>query len=196
MTRQTTAPLEHVNLNATNRSARELASMVADGYINLDPPYQRGAVWTLDQRIGLVRSWLTGVPIPALIINNRTSAWWKDTAVYDVRVSGPEMAVVDGKQRILCAVAWFGGEFAVPASWFLSEYVERTEDTDDGPYVRYTGLTVVGRRLMANRAFLPVAEGTLPTQQAEAEVYLLVNGGGTPQTDADMANAARVVKGE
>jgi hypothetical protein len=32
------------------------------------------------------------------------------------------------------------------------------------------------------------------TVQEEAAIYLLVNGGGTPQTDADMNNAARVKK--
>jgi hypothetical protein len=30
------------------------------------------------------------------------------------------------------------------------------------------------------------------TVAEEAEIYLLVNGAGTPQTDADMANAARI----
>lgn len=195
MSRQTDTPLQHANLNATNRSARELARMVEQGYMTLDLPYQRGAVWTEDQKIALVRSWLTGVPIPAIIVNDRASAWWTDTASYDPRSLGPNYAVVDGKQRVLCAIAWFAGNLAVPASWFESEHVNATEDTDDGPYVRYMGLTVIGQRLMSNRAMLPMAQGTLPTVRQEAETYLLVNGGGTPQADADIANAARIARG-
>jgi hypothetical protein len=76
---------------------------------------------------------------------------------------------------------------------FPSEHVASTEDTDDGPYVRYTGLTVPGQRLFANRALLMIAETKdCATEADEARFYLLVNGGGTQQTDADMANAARV----
>lgn len=192
MTRQTAAPLESANLDASNRSAREISRMVRDGYMTVDLPYQRGSVWTEDQRIALVRSWLTGVPIPAIIVNDRSTAWWTDTDAYDPRSLGPNYAVIDGKQRVESAIAWFDGDVAVPASWFKPEYVEHTQDTDDGPYVTYTGLTVIGQRLMTNRAFLPMALGTLPTVRAEAEIYLLVNGGGTPQSDADMTNAARI----
>lgn len=192
MTLQTADPLEHSNLNASNRSARELARMVADGYMTLDPPYQRGDLWTTDQRIGLVRSWLTGVPIPAIIVNDRASAWWTDIDAYDPKGLGPNYAVIDGKQRTLCAIAWFAGDFGVPASWFDPEHVAATVDTDDGPYVTYLGLTVIGQRLMSNRALMPMAQGALPTVRAEAEIYCLVNGAGTPQTDADMTNAARI----
>lgn len=40
------------------------------------------------------------------------------------------------------------------------------------------------------------ARARVATVQEEAAVYLLVNGGGTPQTDADMSNAARIANGE
>jgi hypothetical protein len=196
MTRQTTTPLDHVNVNVTNRSAREVARMVTDGYLNLNPPYQRGTVWTVDQRIALVRSWLTGVPIPACIVNDRASGYWRDANNgEDVRATGQVYAAIDGKQRIETAIAWFAGDLAVPASWFPTGDVRATEDTADGPYVCYTGLTVPVQRSMAFTCHLPLGEAKLPTLRAEAEVYLLVNGGGTPQTDVDMANAARIAEG-
>lgn len=194
MTRQTVAALESANLNTSNRSAREIARMVRDDYMTVDLPYQRGSVWTEDQRIALVRSWLTGVPIPAIIVNDRSTAWWTDIDAYDPRSLGPSYAVVDGRQRVECAIAWFESQLAVPASWFDPGQVEWTQDGNDGPYVTYDGLTIVGQRLMANRAMLPMAQGTLPTVRAEAEIYLLVNGGGTPQSDADMDNARRIAE--
>ena len=80
--------------------------------------------------------------------------------------------------------------FAVPASWFPAEHVERTEDTGDGPYVRYSGLSVIGQRIFANRAMLPVIEAKVATISAEADLYLLVNMGGTAETDDDLLNAS------
>lgn len=196
MTRQTTAPLERLPLDTFNRQAREMVRLIQDGDLDLNPPYQRGAVWTEDQRVALVRSWLTGIPIPTLIINDRGSMWWTDTEVYDRRKPvGPSYVVIDGKQRLLAAVAWMSGDLAVPASWFDPEHVAVTEDTDDGPYVRLTGLTDVGQRMAGMRIMLPTGEAKLATMREEAATYLLVNGGGTPQSDADMDNAARVAAG-
>lgn len=186
MTRQTTRPLEHMSLGATNRFADFYIRNVETGEMTLDPPYQRGDVWTEDQRIALVRSWMCGVPVPAVVLNDRTSPWWEGEK------TGPAYAVIDGKQRIITAIAWLSGKLAVPASWFKPEFVETTEGTDDGPYVRFTGLTKLGQRFTESRTVLPCCDGKLPDLRTEAEVYLLINGGGTPQSDTDMTNAARV----
>jgi hypothetical protein len=86
---------------------------------------------------------------------------------------------------------WFRGDLAVPASWFKPEDIDTTEDTADGPYVRYTGLTQRGQTIMAmSGARLGANTAQVPTVEAEADLYLLVNGGGTAQTEADMAHAA------
>ena len=43
--------------------ASEIARTFRDSFgLDLNPPYQRGRVWTTDQKIALVRSWLIGVP--------------------------------------------------------------------------------------------------------------------------------------
>jgi hypothetical protein len=190
MTRQTAKPLESQNLNATNREAIGLARLVQEGDLLLDTPYQRGDVWTPDQRVALIESWLRGLPIPAVIINDRmTLAWERGNPSAEL---GPAYAMVDGKQRLLTAIAWFTGRFSVPASWFPADQVEVTEDTEDGPYVRFTGLTVVGQRKFMRHSLLPVCEARAGTVAEEAKIYLLVNGSGTAQTDADMANAERV----
>ncbi|MFF1301136.1 hypothetical protein, partial [Streptomyces sp. NPDC058296] len=75
--------------------------------------------------------------------------------------------------------------------------VDTTEETDDGPYVRQNGLTLKGQRFMERYCSLLVAETKdCATEADEAAFYLLVNGGGTPQSDADMANAAQVASNE
>lgn len=198
MTLQTPAPLESYSLPAaTSREAYGFVLAAADGDLNLNPPYQRGAVWITSQQIALVHSWLRGIPVPNVTINSRRSMWWTDVEIYDPRSGAPGFdAVIDGQQRIRTALAWFAGEFAVPASWFPAEDVTGTEDTADGPYLRFDDLTKIGRTRFKRHAHLPCVEAKLATLREEAEIYQLVNGGGTPQTDADMARAARVARGE
>jgi hypothetical protein len=195
MTFQTDAPLEHRSLGATNRFAEFFVRNVQSGHMLLDPPYQRGDVWTIEQRMGLVRSWLQGVPIPAVIINDRCSPTWFAANPQDRANPVYAYAVIDGRQRIQTAIDWFAGELLVPVSWFPVKHVETTEQTSDGPYVRYTGLTQVGQRFAENHCVLPCAEGRVATVEQEAEIYLLVNGAGTPQTQADLDRAARVADG-
>jgi hypothetical protein len=195
MTRQTSAPLVHRSLNATRRPAQFFVESTLRDEMLLDTPYQRGDVWTEDQRVALIRSWLEGIPVPAVIINERTTPEWYANNPTDRDCQTHFYAVIDGKQRILTAIAWLAGELAVPASWFPADFVETTEPGADGPYVRFTGLTRVGQRFAERQADLPYAEGRLASVQEEADVYLLVNGGGTPQTSTDMANAQRVAFG-
>lgn len=197
MTRQTAAPFDHISLNPSFQAARWLAKRVVDGEIDANPPYQRGSVWTEDQRIALVQTWLRGLPAGVVILADRCNAKWAaanpGNDPYD---TGKGMwAVVDGKQRLTTAVMWFGSQFAIPASWLPADHVDVTENTADGPYVRQNGLTMKGQRFMERYCSLLVAESKDCASEAEeAAFYLLVNGGGTPQADADMANAARVAR--
>lgn len=187
MTLQTRAPIERLNLNVTSRSARELARALTDGLMTVDLPYQRGSVWSLGQRIGLVKSWLAGTPIPAIIVNDRSSATWKGP---EVRAAGPVYAVIDGRQRLETAVAWFAGRFTVPASWFPTADIKDgcRRGTHDGDYVAFSGLIRDAQRHFAiGTAQLPMAEAKVATVEAEAEIFLRVNGGGVPQAAAHMS---------
>jgi hypothetical protein len=191
MTRQTAVPLDHNSLNPSFQAARSLVENIKCGELILDPPYQRGSVWTLDQRIALVESWLRGLPAGVVILSDRGEGLWNGPDPY---ATGKGIwACVDGKQRLTTAVMWFNSEFAIPASWVPVDFTEAPEDTEDGPYVRYSGMTVRGQRFLDLRCQLLVAQTKdCATEADEAAFYLLVNGGGTVQTEADMARAANV----
>ncbi|WP_171053387.1 DUF262 domain-containing protein [Streptomyces marianii] len=195
MSRQTTSPLEHRNLRSSDRSPREIAGGFRHTFgLDLAPAYQRGDVWAEDQRVALIRSWITGTPTGVVIFNDRTTPEWKVANGYDPADRGePMYACIDGKQRVTTAYLWYDGELAVPASWFPAADVVKTEETADGPYVRYSGLSRPAQLKFSNRAHLSIAMAKVPTVTDEANIYLLVNGGGTPQTPADMDNAARVM---
>lgn len=67
------------------------------------------------------------------------------------------------------------------------------EETADGSYVRYAGLTRPGQLKFDRRAQFQVCEfGTATTLADEATMYLLVNGGGTPHSQKDLELARRV----
>lgn len=169
-----------------------MARLVVDGQLTLDAPYQRGSVWSLEQRRNLVRSWMLGLPIPALIVNRR----YREPFVHPAAQERFEYAAIDGKQRLETAVAWFFGDLAVPASWFPADLVREPVDTDDGPYVSHAGLDGVGQRHTSNRFLIPVAEASVNTVAEEAVIFGLVNGAGVPQSDDDLERAARVARGE
>lgn len=195
MTRQTTAPLERLPINTMNMMLTNLVRMVEQGRIDLSPAYQRGDVWSEDQRVALVYSWLVGATVPSITLNDRSGRQWMDLAACNPDAGDTNWyGCIDGKQRLTTAVMWMHGEFAVPASWFPAGSVATTEETGDGPYVRYTGLTEAGQACSTDRSAMPVGMGEFPSLRAEASIYLLLNGGGTPQTEQDMANAARIAK--
>lgn len=198
MTLQTRAPLEHTSLNPSFMPAAELVGRVEHGELTLDPPYQRGPVWTLDQRMALVQTWLRGLPAGVVILADRCNPAWSAAHPErnpDTTEGEPQWACVDGKQRITTAVMWFRGDFAVPASWLPADHTKTAEDTADGPYVRHTHLTPKGRRIFERRAALLIATSRdCATLADEASFYLLVNGG-APQAQGDLDRAAAVAAG-
>jgi len=188
-TLQTTAPLEDLNSQKLNRPCRELARLVQEGHLDVSPSYQRRSVWSQTQRVNLLASLMRGLPVPAIVMNDRwarRSEWADDVAAY---------GLIDGKQRIETLIAWYDGELAVPASWFPASGVVETVSTEDGPYVTIQGLT----RIEANRTMmswaLPTVECRLGSIAEEAAVFGLVNGGGVSQTAEDLARAAAVAEG-
>jgi hypothetical protein len=163
----------------------------ADAHIGLllDPPYQRAAVWTMEQRTLLMRSLLCGLPVPAAVINDRSRVEFTES---DGR-RDERYAVVDGRQRIETLLRWVGEDLPLPASWFDSDYVERTFDDMEGrAFVNASCLTTAGRRLVGHRLRLPTATAQVATLEEEAAIYLLLNAGGVAHTEDDLIVARQL----
>lgn len=189
-------PLKRLPLHATSGTARGLANEVSDGDIDLAPPYQRGSRWSQAQRVNLIRSLRLGVPVPAIVLNDRhTPAWYAANPEHNrSNPSRSTYAVIDGKQRLETLRDWFEGSLPVPASWFEPEEIVTTIPTPEGPHVTWRGLTPAARSNMGTEATMPRIYAALPTVQAEAEMYLLLNTGGTEQSPADLSKAADVAR--
>lgn len=193
MTLANTGPLPEYRLSPSNRNARDVVNNVLP-QADMDPEYQRAHVWTDAQRVELIKSWIMGVPVGAVIINLRDNPGWRTNHgdVYETE-GGRVYAVVDGKQRIETARLWFDSLLLVPADWFAPEDVVTRRNIGTGQgRVRYMDLTLPRQRFQGHSFQLPVVECQLHSKQAEAELFLLVNGGGTAQDSVTMERARKL----
>lgn len=149
---------------------------------DFDAPYQRGSVWTEAQRVALVKSLMMGLPIGSVVLNHRG---FQSEKLY---------SVVDGKQRIQAIRAFSKDEFGVPAEWFSPEAVTESFVDEDGvEKVRFSGLGKIHQHKFENTSF-PALEASVKTVAEEAEIFVLLNSGGTPQTEETLNKAAGIAK--
>jgi len=111
MTYQTDEPVHELRMSVSGRSWGELVHWIQDGDATYELPYQRGAVWTYEQRIMLIFSMLSGTPIPALIVNVRPDDMWFDQDGTQL----PIYAVIDGQQRMTTVQMFMEDALPVPA---------------------------------------------------------------------------------
>ena len=155
----------------TNRPLEFLSHYADTGNLDLDQPYQRGSVWGLVRKQNLMKSFLMGVPVPALVINDRFSARFSHPGYDEER--NWSYSIVDGKQRTLAILGFLRGEFAIPGEW-----VGRS-----GP-AHFTDFPLRDQR--GFRGFtIPVCEGQFSTLAQERELFDLINFGGVAQGDSD-----------
>lgn len=79
------------------------------------PPFQRGLVWTVEQKIKLIESIYKGIPVGEII--------WNQT-----HRSGPfDLLLLDGQQRLNAMLEWIAGAFEVSGCRYpeLSEIERR-----------------------------------------------------------------------
>jgi hypothetical protein len=140
---------------------------------DMDQPYQRGVVWGLKRKRNLIKSLLMGVPIPAIILNDRFAAKFNEPG-YD-RNRNWMYAIVDGKQRISTIWAFMNNEFSCPAEWW--------DENAEGE-VFWRDLELPHQRFFRGSP-LPVANGQFKTLEQEEELFNLINFGGLAQGEVD-----------
>jgi hypothetical protein len=181
--------LRHRSISAQGRSLSELVNMVRNGGFLLDTEYQRGDVWTESQQVALLKSFFLGVPVPAIIVNLRGDLKpWRD--LYPD--SGVHYACIDGKQRMLALMRWYGGQLRLPIEWFDEGDIVWESVPVGAMKVTFNNLTRP-RQLNLKRMAIPFAVAQLPTLREEVEVYLLINRQGVDHTDAELARAQAVL---
>lgn len=84
--------------------AQRVGVPIQEGGLVLDPPFQRGAVWTKTQKVRWIQSILADVPLPAIFLN-RFPASHPTYSFGEV--------VIDGQQRIRATHEFMTDQFDV-----------------------------------------------------------------------------------
>lgn len=145
-----------------------------------DQPYQRGHVWGEERKKKLVFSLVTGIPIGAIVINDR----FQNAEKFIERgEQGWCSAVIDGKQRIHAILDFVNNKFSVPAAWFDTENLNVSDDVEN---VYFKDLTVGAQSSFKTATTIPIAEAHVSTVEEEKEIFDLINFGGVNQGDSDI----------
>jgi hypothetical protein len=160
--------------------ARPISEFLRDDsdYFRLvvDQPYQRGHVWTLEQRRMLIESLLMGLPLNAIYLNVRGN-------------DGPEAYVVDGKQRITTLRMFVNDEFSIPSAWIPS--ADSKVDPANDEEIVWSEIALPRQRKIKMQA-IATYETRLKTEEEEAELFRLLNFAGSPHEQPDDLDEADV----
>lgn len=166
-------------MDANEHKDADKTALDFPGYV-YDQPYQRGHVWGEDRKKKLIFSLVTGIPIGAVVINDR---FQNASAFTDRGEQGWCSAVIDGKQRIHAILDFVDNKFAVPAEWFKAENLDVDDDVKE---VYFKDLTKGAQSSFKSATTIPVAEARVSSVEEEKEIFDLINFGGVAQGDSDI----------
>lgn len=133
------------------------------------PDYQRGRVWTPAQQSAFVGYALSRAPVAAFFVRQVNGC------------DGFQDELLDGQQRLAAMVDWLDG--VVPAThWQTGEPIWCRSNADTNAL---------------NSLVVPVLELPFAASRRDAlEVYLALNGGGTPHTADELERVRGLLRGE
>jgi hypothetical protein len=135
--------------------------------LDLDPDFQRGYVWTLEQKIRFVEYGLRGGKSGMDILLNCPG--WQG------RGDLGDFVLVDGKQRISAVFGFLNNEFPVFGEYYFKDFVGGLDPIRQRFYVHVNDLETRGELL---------------------EWYLDLNSGGTVHTEEDLNKVRRLIEEE
>ena len=149
----------------------EIHSLHENERLNLDPSWQRDAVWPAKKKPALIESLINGIPIPEITL------WLRPDGVHDA---------VDGKQRLSAILGYMNGEFKANNDLYADLTREESETLDQtsvtvlllGP--ENTEASVVAYYKLRNSTSTPLTTGELI--KADSDTPIVVQ---TLQTFAD-----------
>jgi len=140
---------------------------MADAAWILDPPFQRGAVWSKKQKVAWIESLLRGLGLPAIFVNQFPS----EHPVYAFRE-----VVIDGQQRLRATAEFMQDKFRVRGELWSEQ-------------------DIVFRRSFCNSvASCNVVLCKYETLKECAELYLKLLTAGTAHTPAEIKKAKDYIK--
>ncbi len=144
-----------------------LEAGLANWRVDTSPLYQRGHVWTEEQRQSFLGYWLQGGKVPTLWV-------WDPPEIAHL---DHHTELIDGKQRLSALLGWWHDE--VPAN--IDGRLIFARDTN--------------RRFRIHHS-IHLTFVKLPTRADVIRFYLRLNGGGTPHSPEELARVRKLLEGE
>jgi hypothetical protein len=142
------------------------SDLLADSAWILDPPFQRGAVWTLKQKRAWIETLLRGLGLPAIFVNQ----FPQEHEIYSFRE-----VVIDGQQRLRATAEFMQDKFRVRGELWS----EQTE--------------VFQRGFKHSQSNCNVVLCKYRTLKECAELYLKLLTAGTAHTSEEIKKAKRYI---
>lgn len=130
-----------VHWNSSPHPISDIRDWSETGRLELQPDFQRRAVWSVPARIMLMDTILRDIPMPKIFLANTI----KDGKTYRV--------VIDGQQRITAILAFLRDEFSLDEPFTGEEKGKKFSDLD-----QHTKEQILSYRIDFNEAIKPTGE--------------------------------------
>ena len=140
---------------------------MAESAFVLDPPFQRGAVWSHDQKVAWIETLLRGLGLPAIFVNQFPEEH-ESYAFKEV--------VIDGQQRLRATAEFMTDKFRVRGELWSEQS------------------TLFHRQFCHTRSMCNVVMCKYDTLKECAELYLKLLTAGTAHTPAEIKKAKDYIK--
>jgi hypothetical protein len=156
---------DDLRLYYSNRSLESLLFSVIAFGVDFEPDYQRGYVWEDCDRESLLDSIFMGADIGRFVLRKRGDEEWHEDKI--------AFEIVDGKQRLLTLLAYYENRFPYKGAF-------------------YNDLSPRDRRKFEDLS-VSVAEISNLTRADTLRLFLLLNRGGRPVSDAVIKKAQQML---
>ena len=151
---------DDLTVTTITSSLENFLDMYAEGEYDFDPEYQRGLVWTKEQKQAFIKALMIGkAEIQPIFIRNPKKGEWG-------------LEVLDGKQRLTAILEYVRGEFEVEGFYY------KDLNNSDIRIFNYTPMVYTEIKYYDNKVGLTA----MPTEQ-KIELFLQVNGYGQHVSD-------------
>ena len=150
---------------------QDIASLIMKHYsfgINYSPDYQRGSVWTLEDKVSLIESIFLGADIGKFVFACYDTQDWKKTNC--------NYEIIDGKQRLLTLIEFYENRFAYKGKY-------------------YNDLSAADKATIRSKV-VSVCELEDYSKETILRIFIMLNRGGRPVDDSIIENAKKLLEQE
>ena len=163
---------DHITKDVITSEIHFLINYISENQIDLNPPYQRDYVWTIEQKKSFIKALIQGQTIlkPTYLYNN-------------VPINEPMYEVLDGKQRINAVLSYMKHEFSINGLYY--------RDLSAIDAKKFLKIPVEYTRI---KYFDPQKGHITMPLRDKIELFLQINEYGQRMSDEDLEKAKHFIK--